>query len=84
MACKNPLHLIACILLVIGGLNWGVVAIGQLLNIPTLAVGLVELLFGNIVILKAIIYLLVAASAVVVLLQSVIKGCQCEHKPSVQ
>jgi uncharacterized membrane protein YuzA (DUF378 family) len=40
MCCKNPLALISCILVTIGGLNWGLVGlggfIGQNLNVVNL------------------------------------------------
>lgn len=51
----KPLDLIAMILVIIGGLNWGLVG---LLNMD-----LVALLFGSIPVLAQIIYILVGLSA---------------------
>ncbi|MBN2094548.1 MAG: DUF378 domain-containing protein [Candidatus Aenigmarchaeota archaeon] len=51
---KTLLDVIALILLVVGGLNWGLYAIGM---------NLVEMLFGT-TIIATIIYVLVALSAV--------------------
>ena len=52
---KNPLALIAKILVIVGGLNWGLVG---LLNM-----NLVSMLFGSIPILMTVIYALVGLAA---------------------
>jgi len=52
---KNALDVIALILVIIGGLNWGLVG---LLNM-----NLVELIFGSIPVLVQAIYILVGLSA---------------------
>ena len=53
---KSILDWIALILLIIGGLNWGIVAINASYN-------LVTMLFGSIPILVTIIYALVGIAA---------------------
>jgi uncharacterized membrane protein YuzA (DUF378 family) len=62
MMSKNPLATISCILLTIGGLNWGLEGlggfIGQNLN-------LVNLLVGQWPMVEWIVYLLVGVSAIV-------------------
>ena len=49
------LHMIAFVLLVIGGLNWGLVALGW---------NLVDMIFGSWPTLEMIVYLLVGLSAI--------------------
>ncbi len=53
---KNPLDLLAMILVIIGGLNWGLVGLLEL--------DLVHLIFGSIPILAKIVYILVGLAAV--------------------
>jgi uncharacterized protein len=53
---KNPIKLIATILLIVGGLNWGLVG---LLNFD-----LVAALFGQMSLISRVVYTLVGASAV--------------------
>jgi uncharacterized protein len=62
---KNILDLIAILLVVIGGVNWGLVG---LLNMD-----LVQLLLGSIPILAQIVYVLVGLSALYVLYIELIK-----------
>lgn len=56
---KNPLDLVAEVLVIIGGLNWGLVGL--------LKLDLVQLLFGSIPILAQVIYILVGLSALYML-----------------
>lgn len=56
MMKKNGLDWIALVLVIVGGLNWGLVGLFKL--------DLVELLFGSIPILQNIVYILVGLSAV--------------------
>jgi hypothetical protein len=65
--CKK----IAKILLIIGGLNWGLVGIGMLFNMDW---NIVHLIFGFSPVIEAIIYILVGAAAVMKIF-----GCCC-HK----
>jgi len=70
--------MVACILLVVGGLNWGLVGLGGLLGGKDLNV--VHLILGSIPTLEYIVYLLVAVSAVVHGM-CCMKGCEsCEKK----
>jgi uncharacterized protein len=56
MAKMNTIEWIAMILLIIGGLNWGLVGIG---------VGdLVKMIFGSVAWLASLIYILVGLSAI--------------------
>ncbi|MFA5107015.1 MAG: DUF378 domain-containing protein [Patescibacteria group bacterium] len=57
---RNPLDWIAFILLVIGGLNWGLVGIFDY--------NLVAKIFGDTAVITKIIYILVAVSALYALL----------------
>jgi len=67
---KNPIDTIAWILVIIGGLNWGLVGIANL--------DIVDLIFGTIPVLAKIVYILVGISALYVLLT--MKKC-CSDKP---
>ena len=55
MAEKNALDWIALVLVIVGGLNWGLVGLFQF--------DLVELILGAIPILQRIVYVLVGISA---------------------
>jgi uncharacterized protein len=55
---KDMIYTIAMILLIIGGLNWGLVGLFE--------VDLVELLFGAAPLIQRIVYILVGLSAVYV------------------
>ncbi len=63
--------MIAKVLLVVGGLNWGLVGVGMLLNSAS-SWNLVNLLFGSMPTLESIVYLLVGISAIVNIF-----GCKC-------
>lgn len=56
---------IARILVIIGGINWGLVGLGMLMGSNW---NLVNLIFGSIPVLEAIIYVLVGLAAVWMLL----------------
>ncbi|MBN2488531.1 MAG: DUF378 domain-containing protein [Methanosarcinaceae archaeon] len=56
MTERSPLDWLALILVIVGGLNWGLVGLFGL--------DLVELIFGSIEILQRIIYILVGLAAV--------------------
>ena len=60
MAEKTTLDWIALVLVVVGGLNWGLVAIG---NWAGINLDLVNLILGSIPLLQNIVYLLVGLSA---------------------
>ncbi len=61
---------IAKVLLVVGGLNWGLVGLGTLLGGSGWNV--VNMLLGGVPVLESVVYLLVGVSAVVVAF-----GCRC-------
>lgn len=60
---------IAKVLLVVGGLNWGLVGVGMLMNSNW---NLVNMIFGSMPTVEAIVYVLVGVSAVVKMV-----GCRC-------
>ncbi len=62
---------IAWILVLIGALNWGLIGIGYFLSMNW---NIVNLIFGRMMWLEALIYLLVGISAV-----WVIVGCRCRN-----
>lgn len=63
------LHAIAFILVIVGGVNWGLVGISRDWN-------LVELLLGNWMWLETIVYILVGLSAVYL---AVMHRSECKH-----
>jgi hypothetical protein len=56
MAEKNALDWIALVLVIVGGLNWGLVGL--------FSFDLVEAIFGSIPILQKIVYILVGLAAI--------------------
>ena len=60
----------AKVLLIIGGLNWGLVGVGMLVNSNF---NIVNLLLGSWPTVEAIVYILVGLSAIVKLV-----GCRCK------
>lgn len=66
--CCTPSR-IGKILLIVGGLNWGLVGIGMLMNTNLNIVGMI---LGSMPALEAIVYLLVGISAVMAIF-----GCKC-------
>ncbi len=60
---------IAWVLVIIGGLNWGLVGAGVFMNTN---LNLVNLLLGNMPMIEAIIYLVVGIATIVSLI-----GCPC-------
>jgi uncharacterized membrane protein YuzA (DUF378 family) len=77
MSCKSPLAAISCILLVIGGLNWGLVGLGMLIGQP---LNVVQLLLGQWPVVEAIVYLLVGISAIIHVIIYGTVGCKCGCK----
>jgi len=70
-SCKGGcvMGMIAKILVIIGGVNWGLVGIGMLLGSDW---NVVKMILGSISTLEAIVYILVGASAVMMIF-----GCKC-------
>ena len=60
---------VAKVLLIVGGLNWGLVGVGMLTSHNW---NLVNMIFGSMPTLEAVVYVLVGVSAVVKLF-----GCRC-------
>ena len=65
-------HKLAEILLVIGGLNWGLVGVGMLLSSNW---NVINLLLGSIPTLEAIVYILVGVVAIMKLFNCKCKTC---------
>ena len=61
--------MVAKVLVIVGGLNWGLVGVGMLMGSD---LNLVNMLLGNWMSVEAIVYLLVGVSAVVMAI-----GCPC-------
>ena len=68
--------MVSCILLTVGGLNWGLVGLGMLIKQN---LNLVNLLFGTWPTVEAIVYLLVGVSAIVHAVFCM-KGCKFATK----
>lgn len=62
--------MIGKILLIVGGLNWGLVGVGMLMGTD---LNVVNLIFGSMPMLEAIVYILVGVAAVMALI-----GCKCK------
>jgi uncharacterized membrane protein YuzA (DUF378 family) len=59
MAEKNPVDMLAQILVIVGGLNWGLYGVAKL--------DLVNLLLGSVPLLAQLVYILVGLSALYML-----------------
>jgi uncharacterized membrane protein YuzA (DUF378 family) len=55
---------IARILVIVGGINWGLVGLGMLMNSDW---NVVHMIFGSVSMLEAVIYVLVGISAVMMM-----------------
>ena len=77
MAKHKPLCLIVTLLVIVGGLNWGLVGLGRLLGNVNL--NLVNIIFGFLPIVESIVYLAVGVCAVALLVFTMqAKDCTCE------
>lgn len=63
---SKTLHMVAYILLWVGGLNWGLVGLGMLMGNPGWNV--VNMVLGSMPMLESVVYVLVGLSAVYVFL----------------
>lgn len=63
----------ARVLVIIGGINWGLVGLGMLMNKSMDAWNVVHLVLGSMPTLEAIVYLLVGLAAVLKIF-----GCRCK------
>ena len=77
----KALHAIAFILTIIGGLNWGVVGIGELAN-AQLKWNVVNMLLGSWPTVEAIVYVLVGLSALYLVFTHKRDCKNCEPKAS--
>lgn len=68
-------HKISWVLLVIGGLNWGLVGLGGLLNMN---LNVVNLLLGRWPMVASLVYLLVGIATVMMLCKHSCKMCMME------
>jgi uncharacterized membrane protein YuzA (DUF378 family) len=62
----------AKVLLIIGGLNWGLIGLGMLLGQAD-SWNVINMIFGSLPILEGLIYLLVGIAAVIKIF-----GCKCK------
>ena len=69
--CQCVMAKISGCLVVIGGLNWGLVGLGMLMG-KAGGYNLVNMIFGTMPTVEAIVYLLVGVAAVMMLI-----GCKC-------
>lgn len=61
---KKTIHMIAFILMAVGGLNWGLIGVGTLLSADW---NLVNMILGSSPLLETIVYVLVGASTVYII-----------------
>lgn len=71
-SCGCNMHKICKLLLIVGGLNWGLVGIGMLMS-SDLNWNVVNMILGSMPILEAIVYILVGIAAVMKIV-----GCRCK------
>jgi uncharacterized membrane protein YuzA (DUF378 family) len=64
------MHKIGCVLLVIGGLNWGLIGIGMLMGSDF---NVVHMILGSVPTLEAVVYILVGVAAIMKIF-----GCRCK------
>ncbi|MEI6280724.1 MAG: DUF378 domain-containing protein [bacterium] len=62
--------MIGKILVIVGGVNWGLVGVGMLMNND---LNLVHMIFGSMPTIEAVVYVLVGLSAVMMIF-----GCRCK------
>lgn len=67
--CGCGVGMIAKVLLIVGGLNWGLVGVGMLMN---RGLNLVNMIFGSWPMVEAIVYIVVGVAAIVSIF-----GCPC-------
>jgi uncharacterized membrane protein YuzA (DUF378 family) len=58
---------IARILVIVGGINWGLIGLGMLISNDGSTWNVVNMIFGSVSMLEAVIYVLVGVSAVMML-----------------
>ncbi len=76
MAHHKPACLVTMILMIVGGLNWGLVGLGGLLGTD---LNVVNMLLGSWPVVENLVYLLVGVAALLTLLMTMkCKECACE------
>ena len=80
MAKHKPMCLVMTLLLVVGGVNWGLVGLGWLMGNPNL--NLVHMILGSLPMqVEAVVYLLVGVSALMMgYFALTCKECPCAKK----
>ena len=73
MCSKNPVGMAACILVIVGALNWGFVGLGKLLDNSDW--NLVTMLVGRWTIVEAVVYILVGLAGIYKLVMCSKKCC---------
>lgn len=71
MSKKCGVGLVFFVLMIVGGINWGLVGVGALMQTN---LNVVNLLLGNWPMVEIIVYILVGVSAIV----AIFGGCKCE------
>jgi hypothetical protein len=73
-SCKGGCvgSIIAKVLVIIGGVNWGLVGVGMLLGQSANSFNVVNLLLGSVPTIEAIVYVLVGVAAIMTIF-----GCKC-------
>lgn len=66
------MHVITKILVIVGGLNWGLIGLGMFLGKGS-AWNLVSMIFGSMPVVEAVVYVLVGIAAVLMIF-----GCKCK------
>lgn len=67
---KCAVSMVAMILVIVGGINWGLVGLGMLM---AKSWNLVNMIFGTMPKIEAIVYLLVGVAAIMLIF-----GCKCK------
>ncbi len=75
--CKGDctLHMVAKILVIVGGVNWGLVGLGMLMSYSISSWNVVHIIFGSMPALEGIIYVLVGVAAVMMIFRGKCKKC---------
>lgn len=83
--CKGncALMMIAKVLVVIGGINWGLVGLGMILGNPE-GWNVVKMILGSMPVLEEIVYILVGVAGVIMIFDCKCKKCSIEAAPTVE
>ena len=68
--------MIAKILVIVGGVNWGLVGVGMLLGKDINAFNVVHMILGSVSIVEGIVYVLVGISAIMMIFGSKCAKCK--------